>query len=184
LAEYFGGGGSLTGKVAPDSNFQQYFVEIKTQIETLNHSDTTFVGRKVQKLIKALEDVEQFQQIGNNLQIKSYLQESRQNLKHMMTTVNIKKQILVHLAQITDFAYAWQCLKEYKDLMQNKIKNEPSSALLLRATFMKLSSILDAPMVRIIQANSPDTLSVSKYYSGELIKFVKHVLQVIFKKKI
>jgi hypothetical protein len=33
-------------------------------------------------------------------------------------------------------------------------------------------------MVRIIQANSPDFVSVSKYYSGELIKFVKEVLQV------
>lgn len=35
-------------------------------------------------------------------------------------------------------------------------------------------------MVRIIQANSPDFVSVSKYYSGELIKFVKEVLQVKF----
>ena len=43
---------------------------------------------------------------------------------------------------------------------------------------MKLRSIMDAPMVRIIQANSQDMLSVSKYYSGELIKFVKRVLQV------
>ena len=45
---------------------------------------------------------------------------------------------------------------------------------------MKLSSILDAPMVRIVQANSPDMLSVSKYYSGELVKFIKYVLQVIY----
>ena len=78
-----------------------------------------------------------------------------------------------------DFSYAWQCIKDYRDLMQERIKNDPNSALLLRATFMKLSSILDVPMVRIIQANSPDTLSVSKYYSGELIKFVQHVLQVL-----
>ena len=34
-------------------------------------------------------------------------------------------------------------------------------------------------MIRIIQANSPDINSVSKYYSGELIKFVKEVLQII-----
>lgn len=41
---------------------------------------------------------------------------------------------------------------------------------------------MNAPMVRIIQANSPDFVSVSKYYSGELIKFVKEVLQVPPKK--
>lgn len=62
--------------------------------------------------------------------------------------------------------------------MQDKIKKDPSSALLLKASFMKLSSIMNAPMVRIIQSNSPDFVSVSKYYSGELIKFVKEVLQV------
>jgi WASH complex subunit strumpellin len=41
---------------------------------------------------------------------------------------------------------------------------------------------MNAPMVRIIQSNSPDFVSVSKYYSGELIKFVKEVLQVGIKK--
>ena len=60
-------------------------------------------------------------------------------------------------------------------------QKDPSTALLLKATFMKLSSIMNAPMVRIIQANSQDFVSVSKYYSGELIKFVKEVLQVIKK---
>jgi len=44
---------------------------------------------------------------------------------------------------------------------------------------MKLSSILDSPIQRIIQSNSPDLISVSKYYSGLLIKFVKKVLQII-----
>lgn len=41
---------------------------------------------------------------------------------------------------------------------------------------MKMSSIMNSPMMRIIQANSPDDVSVSKYYSGELIKFAKNVL--------
>ena len=60
--------------------------------------------------------------------------------------------------------------------MQAEIKKDPNNALLLKATFMKLSSIMDAPLVRIIQSNSPDMLSVSKYYSGLMIKFVKEVL--------
>jgi WASH complex subunit strumpellin len=38
--------------------------------------------------------------------------------------------------------------------------------LLLRATFMKLASILDAPLVRINQAQSPDLESVAEYFSG------------------
>jgi len=31
-------------------------------------------------------------------------------------------------------------------------------------------------MIRIIQSDSADIQSVSKYYSGELIKFVKKIL--------
>ena len=44
---------------------------------------------------------------------------------------------------------------------------------------MKLSSILNTPMVRIMQAGSPDIEPVSHFYSQELVKTVKDVLQVI-----
>lgn len=44
---------------------------------------------------------------------------------------------------------------------------------------MKLSSILNIPMVRLLQAESPDIDSVSKFYSTELINIVKNVLQII-----
>lgn len=96
----------------------------------------------------------------------------------MVRTVHIKKPVLANLALISDISWSWQCLKEYSQKMQEKIKKSPKTALLLKATFMKLSSIMNSPMVRIIQANSPDFLSVSKFYSSELIKFVKGVLQV------
>lgn len=49
----------------------------------------------------------------------------------------------------------------------------------LRATFLKLASILDLPLVRISQANSRDVVSVAEYYSGQLVGFVRKVLQVI-----
>ena len=130
-------------------------------------------------MLQALEDVEQYHQIANNLQIKQYLSDTRANLRHMVRTVHIKKPVLANLALISDISWSWQCLKEYSQRMQEKIKKSPRTALLLKATFMKLSSIMNSPMVRIIQANSPDFLSVSKFYSSELIKFVKGVLQVI-----
>lgn len=63
--------------------------------------------------------------------------------------------------------------------MQAEVKKNPEVALLLKNTFTKLSSILNTPMVRVVQANSPDMASVSKYYSNELIKLVKEVLQII-----
>ncbi|KAK2493322.1 hypothetical protein MC885_016053, partial [Smutsia gigantea] len=42
-----------------------------------------------------------------------------------------------------------------------------------------LASALDLPLLRINQANSPDLLSVSQYYSGELVSYVRKVLQII-----
>ena len=49
------------------------------------------------------------------------------------------------------------------------------SVLKLRATFLKLASILQLPLVRIGQCQSPDLVSVSEYYSGELVAFVRYL---------
>lgn len=42
-------------------------------------------------------------------------------------------------------------------------------------TSLQLASALDLPLLRINQANSPDLLSVSQYYSGELVSYVRKV---------
>lgn len=44
--------------------------------------------------------------------------------------------------------------------------------------FFQLASALDLPLLRINQANSPDLLSVSQYYSGELVSYVRKVRNV------
>ena len=54
--------------------------------------------------------------------------------------------------------------------------------LFLRTVFMKIASIMNQPLVRIIEANSDNLKSVADYYSSELVRFVKRVLQVIPKK--
>ena len=80
--------------------------------------------------------------------------------------------------------------------MQEGIKRSPSLVTKLRATFLKvnflhskknksififliqLSSALDLPLVRINQVGSKDFMLVSHYYSGELVAYVRKVLQV------
>ncbi len=51
--------------------------------------------------------------------------------------------------------------------------------LLLKAVFTKLATIMNVPLKRIIEYNSEDMRSVAKYYSGELVKFVKRTLSII-----
>jgi hypothetical protein len=43
---------------------------------------------------------------------------------------------------------------------------------------LQMASALDLPLMRINQAGSLDLMSVSQYYSGELVAYVRKVLQV------
>mmetsp|Transcript_31838 Transcript_31838/g.68846 ORF Transcript_31838/g.68846 Transcript_31838/m.68846 type:complete len:628 (+) Transcript_31838:500-2383(+) len=97
----------------------------------------------------------------------------------MLMIVNIREEFLGILATVSDMSYAWQLIREFVPRMQEQIKKDPSSVIMLRSTFLKLSSILDLPLVRINQAKSPDLISVSEYYSTELVKFVRKVLDIV-----
>jgi WASH complex subunit strumpellin len=45
--------------------------------------------------------------------------------------------------------------------------------------FLKLSSILSLPLVRITQAESKDDVSVAEYFSSDLVKYVRSVLEIV-----
>ena len=83
------------------------------------------------------------------------------------------------LALALTLTLTWEVVDEYTSLMRRRIQHDPFCVLKLRATFLKLVSIIDAPLVRINQANSPDLASVSQHYSAELVAYVRRVLQVI-----
>ena len=44
---------------------------------------------------------------------------------------------------------------------------------------MQLSSALEIPLLRINQARSEDLVSVSQYYSQELVSYIRKVLHII-----
>ena len=108
----------------------------------------------------------------------------------MLKVLNLKNRLVAEIRQITDVSYCSLLLKEYVVYMQEVITKDSKSTLLLRSTFLKLSSIMNTPMNRLIQlsllpaedkeANADEERkSVSMYYSAELMKFVKDVLQII-----
>lgn len=94
----------------------------------------------------------------------------------MIRIVNIKRQSLVNFSYISDFSYAWVVIDDYLNAMQNRIEKEPKVVLLLKTVFLKLATIMNNALVRIIESNSDDLRSVANFYSGELVKFVKRVL--------
>ncbi|XP_071251753.1 WASH complex subunit 5 isoform X2 [Salvelinus alpinus] len=178
LAEVFSGVKPLT-RVEKNENLQAWFREISKQIESLNYEDATAAGRKTVQLIQALVEVQEFHQLESNLQVCQFLADTRKFLHQMIRTINIKEEVLITMQIVGDLSYAWQIIDSFTSIMQESIRVNPSMVTKLRATFLKLASALDLPLLRINQANSPDLLSVSQFYSGELVTYVRKVLQII-----
>ncbi|XP_064443960.1 WASH complex subunit 5 isoform X5 [Mirounga angustirostris] len=178
LADVFSGVKPLT-RVEKNENLQAWFREISKQILSLNHDDSTAAGRKTVQLIQALEEVQEFHQLESNLQVCQFLADTRKFLHQMIRTINIKEEVLITMHIVGDLSFAWQLIDRFTSIMQESIRVNPSMVTKLRATFLKLASALDLPLLRINQANSPDLLSVSQYYSGELVSYVRKVLQII-----
>ena len=61
LSEYFSGEKALV-KVK-DEQLQKWFLDIAQKIEEVDYHDATLAGRKIQQLITALEEVEEFYQV-------------------------------------------------------------------------------------------------------------------------
>lgn len=120
LAEYFSGEKALV-KVK-DEQLQKWFIDISTKIDELDYHDATLAGRKIQQLITALEEVEEFHQIESSLQVKQFLGDTRDLLKKMIRYVNIRESVVVTAATISDVSYAWEIINDYVDSMQSRIK--------------------------------------------------------------
>nr|XP_044999379.1 WASH complex subunit 5 isoform X2 [Jaculus jaculus] len=178
LADVFSGVRPLT-RVEKNENLQAWFREISKQILSLNYDDSTAAGRKTVQLIQALEEVQEFHQLESNLQVCQFLADTRKFLHQMIRTINIKEEVLITMQIVGDLSFAWQLIDSFTSIMQESIRVNPSMVTKLRATFLKLASALDLPLLRINQANSPDLISVSQYYSGELVSYVRKVLQII-----
>ncbi|EFC38863.1 predicted protein [Naegleria gruberi] len=177
LSQYFSGEKALTP--IKDEQLQEWFSEMSNRIIELDYHDSTLAGRRIQQVISALEDVEQFHQIEQSLQVKQYLSDTRLLLKKMIRYVNIRESVLVGIAIVSDISYAWEIVGDYVKSMQRRIKKDPSLIIKMRSTFLKLSTMLELPLVRISQAKSQDIVSVSQYYSSELVKFVRFTLEII-----
>lgn len=178
LAEAFSGTKPLT-RVDKNENLQLWFSEMGKQIDLLKHEEATSTGRKVAQMIEALNEVQEFHQLETNMQVKQFLLDTRTHLHHMVRAGNIKEDVLITLQMIADLSYAWEIVESYTKYMQEGIKRDPGLVIKLRATFLKLSSALETPLLRINQARSADLVSVSRYYSGELVAYVRTVLHVI-----
>lgn len=178
LSEVFSGTNTLM-KIQKNDDLKKWFADINTEIVGLKHDQPNVSGRKIIQLIQALERVLEFHNLNSNMQIKQHHTETVQYLHQMIQTSNVKEDDLVNLQIIGDLSYAWNIIDKYTTIMQESIKRQPNLVIKLRATFLKLASALEIPLLRINQARSDDLPSVSQYYSAELVSYVRKVIQII-----
>uniref|UniRef100_A0A7S3YNZ3 WASH complex subunit strumpellin n=1 Tax=Lotharella globosa TaxID=91324 RepID=A0A7S3YNZ3_9EUKA len=178
LSEYFSGEKALT-RVKRNANLQAWFKKLSEQVGALDFGNAVVAGRNIAHLIRHLEEVEQFHQIETSLQVKSFLQDTREYMTRMIKTANVTDSVLADLETISDFAYACEVINDYTQHLHYRIKSKPSTVLLLRATFLKLSSVLSLPLVRITQCGSKDDISVAEYYSKNLVLYIRKVLEIV-----
>ncbi|XP_061936928.1 WASH complex subunit 5 isoform X2 [Apis cerana] len=174
LAQIFGGNKSLDG-IERNQNLHAWFLEISKHIDSLQQED----ARKIVQLVQALEEVQEFHQLENNLHISQYLADTREILHNMLRTGNITEDTMISLNIVTDCCYAWNIMESFIDTMQASIKENPPTVIKLKALFLKMASALETPLLRVNQARSADLSSVSQYYSRELEKYARRVLQII-----
>ena len=69
----------------------------------------------------------------------------------MVRIMQIKKEIVQNLYTIVDFSYAWEVINDYLGQLQATISQTPRAVLLLKTVFLKLATIMERPLQRIIQ---------------------------------
>lgn len=178
LSELFSGGKPIA-KIQVNEQLELWFKNIAAQVSSLGESTSTKSIKKVTQLIQALDEVEEFHSMKSTSTILQFLTDSKDALKNLLRTASLKEDSLVTLETVADVSYAWCSIDLYTKYMQDSIKDNPAVTSRLRSLFLKLASAMEIPLLRINQAHSDDLVSVSQYYSNELIKYIQKVLQII-----
>ncbi|MCL7040910.1 hypothetical protein MKW94_021709, partial [Papaver nudicaule] len=80
---------------------------------------------------------------------------------------------------ITDAVYLWGFVDKFTRRLHKKIKQDSSVVLNLQFLFLKLRSMVDAPILRLSQNQSSDLPFVSAYYSSEYVARICSILEII-----
>ncbi|EPY22747.1 hypothetical protein STCU_08148, partial [Strigomonas culicis] len=188
IAHFFADKQNFVQAESADEHLGEWFSETGELIGAISFREGKEARLKLQKLVKALSDVEEFHQIDNNLHVKLLVQQSEQLLRQMIHCLVVDDRVLVTLGTISDFSYAWGKMATenlFVPEIQAKLKRHPSVAVQMRSVFAKLSSVLDTPCRRVEQSSQRDArfesalTRVSGFYSNALVTLMQRVLHVI-----
>ena len=162
-----------------DESLQKWFDNMATEVNGLEQVNSVPNVQKIFQLTSALEKILPFQQVASKLVIKESVQNVINSLRTLARLLNIDEKYPPLIGTLSDFSYGFAAINTFIPLMQKRIKADPFSVLKLRATFLKMTSLLDLQLVRIIQSESNDVESVSAHYSNLIVEFVREVLEIV-----
>ncbi|OXA51094.1 WASH complex subunit strumpellin [Folsomia candida] len=180
LSEVFSGTKPLS-RIERNDNLHRWLDTKAGQVDSLNFDEIKVSGRKLVELIRAFDEMLEFHGLESKVQVREWVTEIVACFNKMIRTGSINEDKLVTIQIVEDLGYAWgSIIDSYTPHMQKLIHNDPFAVSKLRAVFLKLSSAMDFPLMRIGQAKSNNLLvNVSSYYSEELVAYVQKVLQII-----
>ena len=177
LISYYSGNSAFnTTKL---EGYSKYFEDVSTRINKLNNKNPNRVGIHIGKIKDDLDEIRKIHHINESANARENIKLINGKLDHMLLIVNVKKNYLITISKISDFSFAWIAIHDYSMEMQRILRSNSKNVLLLRAAFLKIASILNFPLVHLYEIDSEDIDSVTKYYSGELVSFVREILQII-----
>ena len=127
-SEFFAGNRNV-GRQYVDLTYSNWFKDIGNKIHELDYKHNTIAGRLIKQIIQALDDIQVYEPIETNIQILDFIKKTKEHLMHMIRSVNVKKSHLVSIETISDFSYSWKVIDHYLKIMQNRIKERPSTVL-------------------------------------------------------
>jgi WASH complex subunit strumpellin len=181
LADHYRGDQTLA-RVTRHDGLIQWFRSMAGEINDLAYDcgvHFTVTGRRIQFCVQALQEVELCDMVERDVQVKVLLKESRDLLLQMARAVGVNEGVCEDIRWISEMSYGIESMKSYIQIIHSRISKDPSNVSLLRGFFMKLSSSLDGPVERLRQLKSPDVARVTKYYSSQLVTFVRNVLGIV-----
>jgi len=181
LANYYKGDQTLA-RVTRHDGLIDWFSSMANEVHDLSYdrgTHFTVIGRRIQHCVQALEEVELYDMVDRDVQVKSFLKEARDLLLQMARAVGVNEDICEDIRWISDMSYGIESMKSYVSVIHSRISKDPSNVSLLRGFFLKLSNSLDGTVERINQLHSPEAKRVMNYYSLQLVAFVREVLGIV-----
>ncbi|KAJ3675838.1 hypothetical protein LUZ60_004880 [Juncus effusus] len=172
--------GFLTSSIKFKSKgLNEWLENLSSEVNLLEYKNTGISDRSIFRIISVLKEIERLNQIQENVQIKNLISKAQESLHDLIKVLSLNKDFICDFSVITDIGCAWGFLPQLKQILQNKIKKDPSNLLLLPSFFLKFRSILTAPFLRIEQTKSSDLLCVSNYYSSKYSTKIFEILEII-----